>query len=126
MGSAEAMLWLAPALVLLGGAWLWLKRATSPRVRPRERKRFPRAQQLNWDLVQGAEALSSSMPPTVAESIRREAEETARRIAGSRGPEPANPYPRGTREFVLWTTSFHAALAEHAERRMRPSAPTPL
>ena len=126
MGSDETLLWLAPAFALLAAAALWLKRATSGRMRPPARKRFPRAEQLRWEPAPGPVASPPGMPPAYLEFIRRDAEESARRTTLSGGPEPANPYPSGTREFVVWATSFHIALAEQAEHRAPPSAPAPL
>jgi hypothetical protein len=44
--------------------------------------------------------------------IREAAERAAARVARGRCPAARNPYRPGTREFVLWTTSFHARLIE--------------
>ena len=127
MSSNEALLWLAPAVLLLAAAWFWLKRATSGRMQPPARKRFPRAKQLHWEPAPGPVASPPGMPPAYLQFIRRDAEEAARRTCLNRAPEPANPYPAGTREFVVWGTSFHIAMTELAEPPAPPSsAPAPL
>lgn len=44
--------------------------------------------------------------------IRAAAERAAQRVAGGNRAAGRNPYRPGTREFVLWTTSFHSRLME--------------
>ena len=59
------------------------------------------------------------------ESIRRDAEDTARYITAKGLPEPANPYPPGSREFVLWAASFHMTMTELEELAEPPTEPMP-
>lgn len=47
-----------------------------------------------------------------ARLIRQAAERAAVRVARGRRTAGRNPYRPGTREFVLWTTSFHARLMD--------------
>ena len=125
MGPDDTLLWFSPAVLILAVAWIWLKRATSRPMAPPPRKRFPRAEQLRWEQLPDPAAPPPGMPPAHAAFIRRDAEEAARRVLAAGGPEAPNPYPRGTRECVLWTTSFHLAMAEHAERQAPPSPAPP-
>lgn len=49
--------------------------------------------------------------------IRMEAENAARMAFVFPGQKAANPYPQGTREFVLWTASYHLVFMELCEAK---------
>lgn len=57
--------------------------------------------------------------------IRAAAEEAALRVALGELAGPRNPYSRGTREHVLWTTSFHARQMELETEAFAPAPAVP-
>lgn len=60
-----------------------------------------------------------------AARIRAAAEEAALHVALGEQRMPANPYRLGTRENVLWTTSFHARLMELETEAFAPAPAVP-
>ena len=61
-----------------------------------------------------------------AARIRATAEEAALDVALGKQAAPANPYRHGTREHVLWTTSFHARLMELETEAFAPAPAVPV
>lgn len=60
-----------------------------------------------------------------AARIRAAAEEAALHVALGEPSAARNPYSRGTREHVLWTTSFHARLMELETEAFAPAPAVP-
>lgn len=60
-----------------------------------------------------------------AQQIRQRAERAALAVALGRAASDNNPYPPGTRQHVLWTTSFHAKLMEFETEAFAPAPPPP-
>ena len=55
------------------------------------------------------------LPPIANEQSRqvmREAEQSAIRTALGASVADVNPYPRGTRAYILWETHYHSVLME--------------
>jgi hypothetical protein len=119
MESTEALAWvLAITGALLLVAWLasalrrWL-------VRRARRKRYRREERASRPARLDASHLHGRIGTSEAEAIRRHAEQCARETQRRRGREARNPHPQGTREYVLWATSYHLTLAELAEEESR-------
>jgi hypothetical protein len=99
------------ALVVV--AWLVWQTSASRRARRHARSTIPPpATELRWEQDPEGDSPPSSLPADYVDSIRRDAEDTARYITEKGLPEPANPYPPGSREFVLWAASFHMTMTE--------------
>ena len=112
------------ALVVV--AWLAWQTAASRRARRHARSTIPPpATELRWEQDPEGDSPPSSLPADYVESIRRDAEDTARYITAKGLPEPAHPYPPGSREFVLWAASFHMTMTELEELGEEPTQPMP-
>lgn len=59
------------------------------------------------------------------QQIRQGAEDAALAVALGRIGTDNNPYPVGTRQHVLWTTSFHAKLMEFETEAFAPAPAHP-
>jgi 4-amino-4-deoxy-L-arabinose transferase-like glycosyltransferase len=116
------------ALVVV--AWLAWQTSASRRARRHARSTIPLpATELRWEQDPEGDSPPSSLPADYVDSIRRDAEDTARYITEKGLPEPANPYPPGSRECVLWAASFHMTMTELEEMlgETQPSSdPMPL
>jgi hypothetical protein len=113
MRSDQAALWLVAcvaALALAGYLWTVARAALARRAR---RRRFHRELAAHRPSQPGT--LSGSMSRDRAATVRREAENAARLVAGGMDAEPRNPYRQGTPEFVLWVATYHLTLAELRE-----------
>lgn len=121
MESTEALAWiLAITVAVLLAASLasalrrWMVRRAR-RERYRREERASRPARLTESHLHGR--ISSSD----AEAIRRHAEHCARETRRREARELRNPHPQGTREYVLWATTYHLTLAELAEEESRSS-----
>jgi hypothetical protein len=107
------------ALVVV--AWLAWQTSASRRARRHARSTIPLpATELRWEQDPEGDSPPSSLPADYVDSIRRDAEDTARYITEKGLPEPANPYPPGSRECVLWAASFHMTMTELEEMAEEP------
>jgi hypothetical protein len=87
------------------------------------RRRKSRARELHQ--VAFSEPMQLSLPQSEAQGIRQErselirieAENAARMAFIFPDQKMVNPYPEGTPEFVLWTTSYHLVHMELSEAR---------
>jgi hypothetical protein len=117
----------AAVVAVIGLVWQW---ADARRARRHARSTIPPpATELRWDQDAEGDPPASSLPPDYVESIRRDAEDTARYVHAKGIAEPPNPYPGGSREFVLWAASFHMTMTELEEMlgETQPSSdPMPL
>jgi hypothetical protein len=113
------------ALVVV--AWLVWQMSASRRARRQARSTIPPpVTELRWEQDPEGDSPPSSLPADYVDSIRRDAEDTARYISAKRLPEPANPYPPRSREFVLWAASFHMTMTELEEMDEElPTLPMP-
>jgi hypothetical protein len=125
MSREEVLLWTSAALAAAGALWLAYRSLALRLARRRARSfRPPAPSELRWE-PSGYQSAAHSMPVRLSEHIRASAEEAARQAASSGGAEPANPYPPGTREFVLWVASYHLAASHLADEAMPPPAGQP-
>lgn len=113
MESEQIVLWVAAGVATFVGTWLLRAlavRAAKVRAHRRRKQEFlddrRRADSAARDRNQAAAA--KAVLPRHAAAIRRAAEQAARSSAG--GARPANPFRPGTREFVLWETSYELAM----------------
>jgi hypothetical protein len=114
MSSNDALIALACITVAIAvGVQLWrsVRRGAVRRARRRHYRQAGYASRPQH-LSEGGQERYGAMTPERAHAIRREAEQAARRAAGGQLPEPQNPYPRGTQEFVLWVATYHLTLTE--------------
>lgn len=121
MESTEALAWvLAITGALLLVAWLasalrrWM-------VRRERRERYRREERASRPARLDPSQLHGRISTGEAEAIRRHAEQCARETLRRHGREQRNPHPKGTREYVLWATTYHLTLAELAEEESRRS-----
>lgn len=113
MTSDQAALWLVAsvtALAVAGYLWSLAREFAARRAR---RRRFHRDLAAFRSSQHGT--LSGAMSRDRAATVRREAENAARLVAGGMAAEPRNPYRQGTPEFVLWVATYHLTLAELRE-----------
>jgi hypothetical protein len=114
MSSNEALIALACITVAIAvGMQLW-RSVRRGAVRRARRKHYREAGYASrpQHLADESQAQLAAMTPDRAHAIRREAEQSARRAVSSLRAEPANPYPRGTQEFVLWVATYHLTMTE--------------
>jgi hypothetical protein len=112
METEQIVWWVAAGVAAFVSTWLLrvlLARAAKVRAHRRRKEEYlsDRRRQDSAARVRNQAAASKAVLPRHAAAIRRAAEEAAERSAG--GPRAANPFRRGTREFVLWETSFELA-----------------
>lgn len=112
MASEQLLLWIAAGAAAFVLTWLLrmaVARATRVRAHQRRKQQYldDRRRQAHRTRVRKDEA---AMQPRHAEAIRRAAEQAAQRSGGH--SRPPNPFRSGTREFVLWETSFALATAQ--------------
>jgi len=126
MSLKQVVLGLVVAAVI-AVIWLAWQTAASRRARRHARSTIPPpATELRWEQDPEGDSPPSSLPADYVDSIRRDAEDTARYISEKGLPEPANPYPQGSREFVLWAASFHMTMTELEEMGEElPTLPMP-
>ena len=106
---------------LVAVIWLAWQTAASRRARRHARSTIPPpATELKWEQDPEGDSPPSSLPADYVDSIRRDAEDTARYVSEKRLPEPPNPYPPGSREFVLWAASYHMTMTELEEMGEQP------
>jgi hypothetical protein len=114
MSSNDVLIALACfTLTILVVAPLW--RAARRRAQRRARRLHDRRADRESPLQHAPDespARYGAITPERARAIRREAERAARLAAATPGVDAANPYPRGTPEFVLWVTTYHLTLTE--------------
>lgn len=114
MSSNDVLIALACfTLTILVVAPLWraARRQAQRRARRLHDRRADRESPLQHAPDEGP-ARYGAITPERARAIRREAERAARLAAATPGVDAANPYPRGTPEFVLWVTTYHLTLTE--------------
>jgi hypothetical protein len=114
MSSNDALIALACITVAIAvGVQLWrsARRGAVRRARRRHYREAGYASRPQHLDVEAPEQYGA-MTPDRAHAIRREAEQAARRSAAGQLAEPANPYPRGTQEFVLWVATYHLTMTE--------------
>jgi erythromycin esterase-like protein len=117
MSSSDVLIWLAMttvAVTVVAQLWRSLHRAAERRARKRRYLLAgyeSRPQQLRPDSEPAA-----GIGREEARAVRRHAEEAAALVAVGAGA-PANPYPRGTPEYVLWIATYHLRLTELAEEQ---------
>jgi hypothetical protein len=125
MSLGQVLIGLVVAAVIAVG-WLMWQAAANRRARRHARSTIPPpATELKWEQDPEGDSPPSSLPADYVESIRRDAEDTARYITEKGLPEPRNPYPPGSREFVLWAASFHMTMTELEEMGEPPTLPMP-
>ena len=125
MSLEQALIGLGIAALVVV-AWLAWQTVASRRARRHARSTIPPpATELRWEQDPEGDSPPSSLPADYVESIRRDAEDTARYISEKGLPEPPNPYPRASREFVLWAASFHMTMTELEELGEAPTQPMP-
>jgi hypothetical protein len=118
MSSSDLLLWLAMttvAVTVIAQVGRVLQRRSERRARRRHYARAgyeSRPQQLSED-----DAPSMGMGPARARAVRLHAEQAAAAAAAGAGGDHANPYARGTQEYVLWIATYHLRLTELAEER---------
>jgi hypothetical protein len=116
MSSSDALIWLVILTVVVTVvAQVWNAMHRSAERRARQRRYLlagyeSRPQQLDAD-----DAPTTGMGPERARAVRREAEQAAGLAASGAVREVANPYPKGTQEFVLWVATYHLRLTELTE-----------
>jgi len=101
---------LACALLLAAAAAGWVRAARSASRRQRPAPRRP-GRILNVDEVR---------------RIRQDAEEAALQVALGSAAAGRNPHAAGTRQWVLWTTSFNLRLMELETEAFAPVPPVPV
>lgn len=126
MGWNGLLLWSGAAVLGAGVAWVaWRTLCVHRARRIARRFRPPPATELRWVTEPARLAASApGMPPALAEHVRRDAEDAARRAAAAGADSPPNPYPPGTPEFVLWVASYHLAMTQFESTI--PPAPAPI
>lgn len=112
MESEQVVLWVAAGVAAIVSTWLLrvlLARAAKVRAHRRRKEEFlsERRRQHSAARIRNQAAVAKAVLPRHAAAIRRAAEQAARRRA--QDERPANPFRRGTREFVLWETSYELA-----------------
>jgi hypothetical protein len=112
METEQIVWWVAAGVAAFVGTWLLrvlVARAARVRAHRRRKEEFlsDRRRQDGAARVRNQAAAAKAVLPRHAAAIRRAAEQAAERSAG--GERPANPFRRGTREFVLWETSYELA-----------------
>jgi len=114
MSSNDALIALACITVAIAvGVQLW-RTARRGALRRARRRHYRQAGYASRPQHLAAERQEpyGAMTPERAQAIRHEAERSARRAAAGQLAEPANPYPRGTQEFVLWVVTYHLTMTE--------------
>ena len=108
-----ALVCLTVAVAVVAQVWRSLRREAERRARKLHYRRASyesRPQQLE----EMAGSRYDAVGPERAQAIRRQAEQAA--LATHAGaPQPENPYPRGTPDFVMWIASYHLAMTELEE-----------
>lgn len=106
-----ALAFLALAIVVVVQLWRAARRKAQRRAR---RLHYQRAghESRPQRPVDESHARYGAISPEKALAIRREAEQAAQRVAASHGADAANPYARGTPEFVLWVATYHLTMTE--------------
>ena len=114
MGWNGLLLWGGAAVLGAALAWIAWRAWDVQRARQRARSfRPPAARELRWDTGPARPAAPPpGIPPSLADHVRRDAEEAARRAAVEGTGMPPNPYPAGTPEYVIWVASFHLAMTQ--------------
>lgn len=102
---------LASALALAGAGWFSARRRTAARQRAADRPVRRAGRILSQDEVR---------------RIRQEAEEAALQVALGATAAGRNPHAAGTRQAVLWTTSFNLRLMELETEAFAPVPPVPV
>lgn len=114
------LFWAVVAVAVTGGAWLVVQLLVrdAPRnsVRDSARAELER-QSTRPAALWGDDAPDVGAAGAFASSIRAQAEEAARAVADGDESAARNPFAEGTRDYVLWLTSYHLALAQLHEQR---------